>query len=58
MLRLTIRIQKFLEEKGIISSNPENDKETLDVYVDIENGEIVGHIISDTSGFKLVAYKE
>lgn len=58
MLNLTIRIQKFLEEEGIIDNNPKNDKEDLNIYVGVENGKIVGRIITDTSKFKLVTYKE
>ena len=58
MLRLSIRIQKYLEEEGIIDSNPANDKEDLNIYVDVEGFEIVARIIDDTSDIKLVTYKE
>ena len=58
MLNLSIRIQKYLEEEGIIDSNPANDKEDLNIYVDVEGFDIVARIIDDTSDIKLVKYKE
>ena len=58
MLLLTIRVQKFLEEKGIIDANPQNDSDNLDIYVGVGKGENVGHVLTNTDDIELTTYEK
>ena len=58
MLSLSIRVQKHLEENGVLDKNPENDKDNLNIYVGVEDNKIVSRILENTSDIKLTYFDE